>query len=433
MRVSELIDRKRRGFEMTPEEIRYLVLGFARDEVPDYQMAAWLMAVCFVGMTPGETAELTMAMIDSGEQVDLSSIPGVKVDKHSTGGVGDKTTLVLAPLVASCGVPVAKMSGRGLGHTGGTLDKLESIPGFQTNLTRERFLDQVRRIGIALAGQTKDLVPADGAMYALRDVTATVESLPLIASSIMSKKIAGGAGAILLDVKAGGGAFMRTLEAARELAVCMVEIGRGLGRPTRAMLTGMDQPLGQAVGNSLEVLEAVQVLEGRGPQDLRELSLALGAEMLALAGRAGDVATSRVLLEKSIGEGLARRKLEEMVEAQGGDPGSLSQDGLPVSLRRLEVKAIGTGVVVGIEAREIGLAAMALGAGRMKKGDPVDPGVGLILNRKIGDAVSSGDSLATLFFRSEPEAEIAAARVRLAYKLGDQAIKAQQLILDKIG
>lgn len=418
---------------MTREEIRFLILGFSRGEVPDYQMAAWLMAVCFVGMTSEETAELTAAMIDSGDRVDLSPIPGVKVDKHSTGGVGDKTTLVLGPLVAACGVPVAKMSGRGLGHTGGTLDKLESIPGFRTDLARDRFLDQVRRIGIAVTGQTKDLVPADGAMYALRDVTATVESLPLIASSIMSKKIAGGADAIILDVKTGNGAFMRTPEAARELAQVMVGIGRGLGRPTRAVLTDMDQPLGRAVGNALEVREAVEVLEARGPGDLRELCLTLGSEILALAGKTADPGGGRELLERAIADGSARRKLEEMVAAQGGDPRSLNGERLAVSSQTMEVRADRSGSVARIDARAVGLAAMALGAGRTKKGDPIDPGVGVVLNKKIGDRVNIDESLATIFFRTETEVSAAAKSILIAYSLEDRPIVGRKLILDKIG
>lgn len=418
MRVPELIAKKRYGGEMTSEEIRFLVHGYVRGDVPDYQMSAWLMAVCFQGMSARETADLTMAMVDSGDTVDLSEIPGIKVDKHSTGGVGDKTTLVLGPLVAASGVPVAKMSGRGLGHTGGTLDKLESIPGVTISLTRERFMEQVKRIGVAVMGQTGNLVPADGKIYALRDVTGTVESIPLIASSIMSKKIAGGAQAIVLDVKTGSGAFMKTLDASVELAGAMVAIGEHLGRRTVAVVSDMNEPLGLAVGNVLEVIEAAEALKGRGPADLQELCLTLGAQMVHLAGAAATIGEARAKVEGSLKSGAGLEKLRQMVSAQGGDPRALDD---PSLLRRaaavMEVPSPAEGFVGSINALEVGLTAMMLGAGREKKGDAIDPAAGVVVRKKVGDAVSRGEPLALIHYNDGEKAGLAASRLAQAFTL----------------
>ncbi|MGE5591829.1 MAG: pyrimidine-nucleoside phosphorylase [Bacillota bacterium] len=429
MRAVDVILKKRRGEELTGEEIRWFIQGYVREEIPDYQVSSWLMAVCFQGMSPRETADLTQAMVESGNVVDLSPIPGIKVDKHSTGGVGDKTTLVLGPLVAACGVPMAKMSGRGLGHTGGTLDKLESIPGLTIALDRDRFLEQVRRIGIAVAGQTGSLVPADKKLYALRDVTGTVESLPLIASSIMSKKIAGGAGAIVLDVKMGSGAFMKTQEAAEELARAMVSIGESVGRETVAVITNMDQPLGRAVGNTVEVLEAVETLSGRGPQDLTELCLALGTQMVRLGRPGTSQEEARRQVEEALTSGRALAKLSELVSAQGGDPAWL-QGPAKASLApiRLEVTPDADGYVQAVNAEEVGLAAMTLGAGRAAKSDPIDPGVGILVQAKVGDQVGGSRSLATVIARTREAADQAAARIRQAYRVGPEAVSAPRLL-----
>lgn len=429
MRTVDLILKKRRGEELSREEIDWLIRAYVQGEVPDYQMSAWAMAVCFQGMTARETGNLTEAMVHSGDVVDLSPIPGIKVDKHSTGGVGDKTTLVLGPLVAACGIPVAKMSGRGLGHTGGTLDKLESIPGLTVDLDRERFLEQVRRTGIAVAGQTGQLVPADKKLYSLRDVTGTVESIPLIASSIMSKKIAGGAGAIVLDVKVGSGAFMKTPEKAEELARAMVAIGEHVGRETVAVITNMDQPLGRAVGNTIEVLEAVDTLAGRGPADLTELCLALGSQMVRLGKPGTSEEEARAQVADALQSGRALRKLEELVAAQGGDPAWLhapAEAGLaPV---RLTVPAPAAGFVAAIDAEAVGLAAMALGAGRAAKTDPIDPGVGILVEAKVGRRVEKGAPLAVLLARSEAAAEQAAVRILAAYRLASEALPQPALI-----
>ena len=429
MRAVDVILKKRRGEELTGEEIRWFIQGYVREEIPDYQVSAWLMAVCFQGMTSRETADLTEAMVESGDVVDLSPIPGVKVDKHSTGGVGDKTTLVLGPLVAACGIPVAKMSGRGLGHTGGTLDKLESVPGLTIGLERDRFLEQVRRIGIAVAGQTGRLVPADKKLYALRDVTGTVESLPLIASSIMSKKIAGGAGAIVLDVKVGSGAFMKTPEAAVALARAMVAIGQNVGRETVAVITNMDQPLGHAVGNTVEVLEAVETLSGRGPRDLTNLCLALGTQMVRLGKPGTAERDARRQVEQALTSGQALAKLHELLAAQGGDPAWL-QGPAEASLApvRLEAEPESEGCVQGIDAEAVGLAAMTLGAGRAAKSDPIDPGVGILVRAKVGDLVDASHPLATVIARNQQSAEQAAERIRRAYRIGPEAITAPQLL-----
>jgi pyrimidine-nucleoside phosphorylase len=402
MRMVDIIAKKRDGKELSTEEIRFLVDGYTNGSIPDYQMSAWAMAVLFRGMTPRETGDLTMAMAESGEQLDLTSIPGVKVDKHSTGGVGDKTTLVVAPLVAAAGIPVAKMSGRGLGHSGGTIDKLESFAGFQVERTREQFLQQVRDIGVAVIGQSGNLTPADKKLYALRDVTATVEAVPLIASSIMSKKIAAGADAILLDVKVGKGAFMKTLEEAETLARAMVDIGSQVGRRTVAVISDMNQPLGFAVGNALEVKEAIETLAGNGPKDLTELALAIGARMLMLGGLASSVDEGRGRLEDIIASGKAVDKLAQMVQAQGGDKRDVYEpDRLPKAGLTAQVTAKQDGYLAGIDAETVGHASVVLGAGRLTKEMPIDLAVGIVLHKKRGDQVRAGEPLATLHANDE--------------------------------
>ncbi|MGQ7276691.1 pyrimidine-nucleoside phosphorylase [Brevibacillus thermoruber] len=402
MRMVDIIAKKRDGKELSTEEIRFLVDGYTNGSIPDYQMSAWAMAVLFRGMTPRETGDLTMAMAESGEQLDLTSIPGVKVDKHSTGGVGDKTTLVVAPLVAAAGIPVAKMSGRGLGHSGGTIDKLESFAGFQVERTREQFLQQVRDIGVAVIGQSGNLTPADKKLYALRDVTATVEAVPLIASSIMSKKIAAGADAILLDVKVGKGAFMKTLEEAETLARAMVDIGSQVGRRTVAVISDMNQPLGFAVGNALEVKEAIETLAGNGPKDLTELALAIGARMLMLGGLASSVDEGRGRLEEIIASGKAVDKLAQMVQAQGGDKRDVYEpDRLPKAGLTAQVTAKQDGYLAGIDAETVGHASVVLGAGRLTKEMPIDLAVGIVLHKKRGDQVRAGEPLATLHANDE--------------------------------
>lgn len=404
MRAVDLIHKKREGGELTASELTYLVDGYSRGDIPDYQLSAWAMAVFFRGMTPRETAAFTLAMANSGDQVDLGPISGIKVDKHSTGGVGDKTTLILAPLVASVGIPVAKMSGRGLGHTGGTIDKLESIEGFRTELSRERFMNQVNDIGLSVIGQSGNLAPADKKLYALRDVTATVESIPLIASSVMSKKIAAGANAIVLDVKMGSGAFMKTLEQAEQLAQAMVAIGTEVGRNTAAVISDMDQPLGFAIGNALEVQESIATLSGKGPEDLTELCLTLGAHMVVLGGKAESVEAARELLRAQLHNGAALAKFKAFVSAQGGDA-SVADDPskLPQAPYTLDVIAAASGYIKAIEAEQLGLAAMLLGAGRATKDAAIDYAVGITLRRKVGQAVAAGDTIATLHARVEDD------------------------------
>lgn len=419
MRVYDIILKKRNGEQLSREEIRRLILGYARDEIPDYQMAAWAMAVYFQGMSFQEVAWLTEAMVESGETVDLSSIAGIKVDKHSTGGVGDTTTLVLAPLVAAAGVPVAKMSGRGLGHTGGTLDKLESFPGFQVSLSTEKFVETVNKYKLAVIGQTARLAPADGKLYALRDVTATVDSIPLIASSIMSKKIAAGADALVLDVKVGNGAFMKDIGSAQLLAETMVDIGERMGRRTVAVLSAMDRPLGRAVGNALEVKEAIAVLRGGGPEDLRRLCLELGSRMLVLAGKSADLAAAWKLLEGLLASGQALEKLRQMVAAQGGDASLVdAPEKLPRARFRREVAAVAEGWVRRVDTAGIGNAALILGAGRAKKGDTIDLSVGLEVLAKPGDKVDRGQPLAIVHGNNEELVSQACAAVLQCYEIG---------------
>jgi pyrimidine-nucleoside phosphorylase len=424
---AELIQRKRDGHELAGEELAELVLAYARDEVPDYQMAAFCMAVYFQGLTAAETHALTDAMVRSGETIDLSALGRKVVDKHSTGGVGDKASLVIGPLVAACDVPFAKMSGRGLGHTGGTLDKLESIPGFQIELAGDAFIRQVREIGLAIVGQTADLVPADKKLYALRDVTATVDIIPLIASSIMSKKIAGGADAIVLDVKVGDGAFMKTLDEARELARTMVELGRLAGREVVCELTDMDQPLGRAVGNALEIHEALDTLEGSGPPDLTELVLGAAAHLLALSDLGVDVDEGRRLAADAFESGAARELYDRWVRAQDGDP---ARDALPRAAVVQPVPAATSGFVQAIATTGVGLAALHLGAGRIRKEDAVDHAVGIVCLAKRGDRIETGQPLAEVHARDEESAARAAAEVTACYRIGDGEPEAMPIVLD---
>ena len=424
MNMVEIITHKKLGQALTQEEIDFFVKGAAEQTVPDYQLAALLMAIRLNGMTPEETTHLTLAMRDSGDVADLSAIPGVKVDKHSTGGVGDTATLVLAPLVAACGVPVAKMSGRGLGHTGGTLDKLESIPGFNISLSEEAFVDQVRRIGVAVIGQTGSLAPADKTLYALRDVTATVDSLPLIASSIMSKKLASGADAIVLDVKTGSGAIMHTLEGSIELAKAMVDIGTLAKKPVAAIVTGMAQPLGTHVGNALEVKDAIDVLSGRTKGDLLDVSLLLGSHMLVLAGAASSPEEGEQKLREALESGAGLRKLKEMIAAQGGDARVCDDLSLlPQAAVVREVACGQTGWVAAMDTTALGLAAQAMGAGRIRKTDPLDYSVGFVLPVRIGDHVWPHTPFCTLYARSEAEADAAEQAIRAAVRISSDPVE----------
>lgn len=402
MRMVDIIEKKRDGQTLTKEEIEFFIEGYTNGDIPDYQASSLAMAIFFQDMNEEERAALTMAMVNSGDVIDLSKINGIKVDKHSTGGVGDTTTLVLAPLVAAVGVPVAKMSGRGLGHTGGTIDKLESIDGFHVEISEADFIKLVNENQVAVIGQTGNLTPADKKLYALRDVTGTVNSIPLIASSIMSKKIAAGADAIVLDVKTGNGAFMKTLEDAEALAHAMVSIGNNVGRNTMAIISDMSQPLGRAIGNALELKEAIDTLNGQGPEDLTELVLTLGSQMVVLAERANTLEEARQLLNEAIENGSALDKFKTFLENQGGDASVVdSPELLPTAEYQIDYKAKSSGVVSELIANEIGVASMMLGAGRQTKDDDIDLSVGIVLNKKVGDNVNEGESLLTIHSNRE--------------------------------
>jgi pyrimidine-nucleoside phosphorylase len=430
IRAAELIGRKRDGEELGGDELRELVLEYTADRVPDYQMAAFLMAVYFKGLSGAETFAFTDAMIASGETIDLGAALGRRcVDKHSTGGVGDKTSVAVGPIVAACGVPFGKMSGRGLGHTGGTLDKLEAIPGYRIELTTEEFVAQVREIGLAIIGQSANLVPADKRLYALRDVTATVDNISLIAASIMSKKLAGGADAIVLDVKVGDGAFMKTLDDGRALAEAMIELGRRAGREVVCMLTDMDQPLGRAVGNALELREALATLRGEGPADFQELVLASVAHLLALSDLGIDEVEGRKRAERAVADGSAVGAYERWIEAQDGDP---DEAALPRAAVVREVQALRAGVVERLGAIQIGVAALHLGAGRQTKDDEIDHAVGVLCLKKRGDEVAAGDVLAEVHARDEGAAAEAEAAVLAAYELGDEPPRERRIVLDVI-
>jgi len=423
MRVVDIIINKRDKKSLTTEEIEFFVRGFTNGDIPDYQASAFAMAVLLNGMTPTETADLTLAMARSGQMLDLSEVVDVAVDKHSSGGVGDKTSISVMPMVAACGLPVGKMSGRGLGFSGGTLDKLESIPGYRVDLTTDEFKKQLKEKGIVLTGQSLDLAPADGKMYALRDVTGTVPSTPLIASSIMCKKIAAGAQAIVLDVKTGLGAFMQTLDEARELAGLMVDIGSLAGRKTVALLSDMNQPLGAAVGNALEVIEAIETLRGGGPVDFREHCLHVAAHMLVLGQRAKDLAEGRAMAEKSITDGSALEKLRVLVQAQGGDASYVDDVSKFERAKYVEVvNAPRNGFISQVHARIVGEASVALGAGRSKKGDPVDHAVGFVIHKKVGDKVQEGEPLFEIHANDEEKLAEARMEVLSAYRFNDESV-----------
>jgi pyrimidine-nucleoside phosphorylase len=434
MRTVDLIQRKRDGEELSPEEIEFLVDGYTKGDIPDYQMSSFLMAVFYSGMSDREVSRLTECMLRSGDTVDLSSIPGVKVDKHSTGGVGDKTSFIVAPLAAAAGVVVPMMSGRALGHTGGTLDKLESIPGFRTDLTAQEFEKQLRELGLCFIGQTDRLAPADRKLYALRDVTGTVESIPLISSSIMSKKLAEGVDALILDVKVGNGAFMKKQVDARRLAQTMVAIGRRMDKKVRALITDMNQPLGFAVGNALEVMEASQTLQNAGPDDLTKLSLELAAHMIHLGKKAGTLDEARRMAEQHLVDGSAYRKFKQVVAAQGGNAQALDKfELLPNATGMREVTSPRSGYVTSIDAEDIGVASNMIGAGREKKEDSIDPAVGIILEVKVGEKVDAGSVLCRLYYTREDRVEEAAEMVEDAFKISGQKPDERNLILEVVG
>ncbi|KFZ43049.1 pyrimidine-nucleoside phosphorylase [Anoxybacillus flavithermus] len=432
MRMVDLIEKKRDGHALTKEEIQFIIEGYTKGDIPDYQMSALAMAIFFRGMNEEETAELTMAMVHSGDTIDLSRIEGIKVDKHSTGGVGDTTTLVLGPLVASVGVPVAKMSGRGLGHTGGTIDKLESVPGFHVEISNDEFIELVNKNKIAVVGQSGNLTPADKKLYALRDVTATVNSIPLIASSIMSKKIAAGADAIVLDVKTGAGAFMKDLNDAKALAKAMVDIGNRVGRKTMAIISDMSQPLGYAIGNALEVKEAIDTLKGEGPEDLQELCLVLGSHMVYLAEKASSLEEARHMLERAMKDGSALQTFKTFLAAQGGDASVVDDPSkLPQAKYVIELEAKEDGYVSEIVADAVGTAAMWLGAGRATKESTIDLAVGLVLRKKVGDAVKKGESLVTIYSNREQIDDVKQ-KLYENIRISATPVQAPTLIYDKI-
>jgi pyrimidine-nucleoside phosphorylase len=433
VRPYELIKAKRDGGTLDPREIREFIAAYTRGDIPDYQMSAMCMAVFFQGLNPVELGAWTQAMLESGEVLDLSETPGVKVDKHSTGGVGDKVSLSLAPLAAACGVPVPMISGRGLGHTGGTLDKLESIPGFRVDLSVADYRRLVRDVGACLIGQTATLAPADKKLYALRDVTATVDCLPLIASSIMSKKLAEGIDALVLDVKTGSGAFMKTLEKSRALARTMIDIGTQMKRKVTALITDMDQPLGRAVGNALEVIEAVDMLRGKAPADYTEVTLALTAEMLVLGGKAATPGEARQRLQRAVEDGSALRKLKEIVQAQGGDPLAIDDDArLPRARATADVGAPREGFVTGIDTEAVGLAAVALGAGRQRVDSVIDPAVGFTLLRKVGEPVKAGEPVVRVHYNNEGPLDDVKERLLAAYRFGPAAPAPRPLIVERL-
>lgn len=428
MRMYDIIHKKRNGGELSGDEIRFFVEGYTNGSVPDYQAAAFCMAVYFQGMTEKETSELTLAMAESGDQIDLSGIDGFTVDKHSTGGVGDKTSLIVAPIVASCGGKVAKMSGRGLGHTGGTVDKLEAIPNFRTELTPDEFIKQVNNIGLCIVGQTGELAPADKKLYALRDVTATVESIPLIASSIMSKKLAAGSKGIVLDVKTGSGAFMKTFEESENLAKEMVSIGKSAGRSVTAVITNMDIPLGNSVGNSLEVIEAIKTLKGEGESDLTDVCLTLAAQMLCMV-TGEDEKACYAMAKDAIDDGSALNKLCEMISAQGGNAGVVDDFSLFKQPKHtVEISSEREGYIEHTDAEKIGLASVILGAGREKKGDPIDSSAGIVLKKKTGDRVEKGDTLAIFYTDDESKIEEAKREFFEAFTFGNKKPPAQKHI-----
>lgn len=433
MRMIDLIEKKKENRELSNEEIKFIVNGFTKGDIPDYQMAAFLMAVRFTGMTENEILNLTLAMRDSGDVLDLSRMVGLKVDKHSSGGVGDKTTILLAPLVASCGMPVAKMSGRGLGHTGGTIDKLESFPGFMTALPEDMFFDNVEKHGIAVAGQTANLAPADKKMYALRDATATVDSIPLIASSIMSKKLAAGADAIVLDVKVGDGAFMKDLKSATDLATEMVTIGRNAGKQVTAVLTQMDQPLGNAVGNILEVKEAIASLKGKGPDDLMEVVFALGSRMLLLGKKVNSLKEGEEMLKDAISSGRAFDKFKEFIEAQKGDSSYAEHpENFPEAAIVEDVYLEDEGYISAIKAEKIGHACMVLGGGRAEKDDVIDLTVGCVMKKKVGSFIKKDDAVLTLYANDREKMEQAKAEVISAFTVTDEVKKPLEMILGEV-
>jgi pyrimidine-nucleoside phosphorylase len=433
MRIVDLIRKKRDGNELTREEINYIVAAYTREEIPDYQVAAWLMAICLRGMSKVELTALTEALLQSGEVLDLFSLAGVKVDKHSTGGVGDKTSLILAPIVAAGGLKVPMISGRGLGHTGGTLDKLESIPGFNVNLSLDQFMHALEVCGCGLIGQTKEIAPADKKLYALRDVTGTVESPYLICASIMSKKLAEGIDALVLDVKTGSGAFMKKEEDAVYLAELMVETGRRMGKKMVALITDMDQPLGRAVGNALEVVECFDVLRGEGPADLRELSIELSAWMFYLGGRSETVSAGKELSAELIATGAGLEKFREIIRLQGGDPCVVDDPKrLPQAANKIEILSGATGYVASIACEQIGTASVVLGGGREKKEDSVDPAVGIMLHKKVGDAVAQGEPICTVYYNSDKRLGEARRLIEDAYHVSTAAKYLPQPLIHRV-